>query len=335
MRSLADYLDLTVEQARSQWAQILRREQRPRQETFTPVEAILCYALFFVVDPHRYGGSSMHRAPPIVHQLAALFVRPPGSITNKMMNLNGSRANAGAHEWRFFIVMATDPERFPALYNQVLEAARQMGIGSDRLPDFLSLDGITEQELLGQDELSSRTLEAVLVVKAAKKRTQLLAGEAETMRLVEQEVRLGQHRFAGAVLDNYAHSCGFCGFAPRSLPKQGLLVASHIKPWSVSDDKERLDPANGVAACPTHDAAFDRGLITVNGGLRVHRAPPLERSSRSDPGVDQYFGPSLLASLAVPESGERPGDGYLAWHNEHVYQGELVTHGQRRLDATS
>jgi putative restriction endonuclease len=68
-----------------------------------------------VVDPHKYGGASMHRAPPIVRDLAALFVRPPGSITNKMMNLDGSRPNAGAHDWRFFVELATDPARFPHL----------------------------------------------------------------------------------------------------------------------------------------------------------------------------------------------------------------------------
>lgn len=70
MGALGDYLDLKAEQARSQWGQILRRQPRPRQEAFVPVEAVLCYALFFVVDPHRYGGASMHRAPAIVHDLA-------------------------------------------------------------------------------------------------------------------------------------------------------------------------------------------------------------------------------------------------------------------------
>ena len=84
---------------------------------------MLCYALFFVVDPHRFGGASMHRAPPIVHTLAALFVRPPGSVTNKMMNLDGSRKNAGKHEWQFFVEMATSPDRFPAFYNTVVIAA--------------------------------------------------------------------------------------------------------------------------------------------------------------------------------------------------------------------
>ncbi len=324
MRALNDYLDLTVEQARAQWGQILRRQPRPRQEAFTPVEAVLCYGLFFVVDPHRYGGSSMHRAPAIVHDLAKQFLRPAGSITNKMMNLDGSRANAGSQEWRFFVELATDADRFPHLYNVVLLAARDMGITAAMLPDFLSLEGIDEFDLLGQEELSPRTLETVIEVKAAKRRMELVASEAETMRMVEQAVRMGQHRFAGAVLSNYQHSCAFCGFAPRSMPGNGLLLASHIKPWAVSDDRERLDPLNGVAACPTHDAAFDAGLITVNGGLRVHRAPPLKASSTTDPGVDLYFGDALHLALLVPEGGSHPSPAYLKWHRDHVYQGDLA-----------
>ncbi|WP_407664684.1 HNH endonuclease [Micromonospora tarensis] len=37
-----------------------------------------------------------------------------------------------------------------------------------------------------------------------------------------------------------------------------MLVASHIKPWRVSTHAERLDPRNGLAACPTHDACKAR-----------------------------------------------------------------------------
>ena len=326
VRTLGDYLDLTVEQARSQWSQILRRQPRPRQEPFTPVEAILCYGLFFVMDPHRYGGGSMHRAPEILHDLAGLFVRPPGSVNNKMMNLDGSRKNAGAHEWRFFIEMAADPDQFPHLYNRVLVAARDMGVRPDRLPDFLALEGVKNFDLLGQEELSRQhSLDAVLEVRAAKKRVRLLATDEDTTRMAEHEIRVGQHRFAKQVLENFDHSCGFCGFSPRSIPGNKLLVASHIKPWAVCDDRERLDALNGVAACPTHDAAFDTGLITVNGGLRVHRAPKLEASTRADPGVEQYFGQALQSMLVIPEESERPGDSYLAWHREHVFQGIVAT----------
>ena len=102
-------------------------------------------------------------------------------------------------------------------------------------------------------------------------------------------------------------------------------MASHIKPWAVSDDVERLDPHNGVAACPTHDAAFDSGLITINGGLRVHRSPSLERSAAADPKVDAYFGDTLAARLLVPDGADGPGRPYLDWHHEHVYQGELAS----------
>ena len=322
MRSLSDYLDLTVEQARSQWGQILQRQPRKRQEPFTPVEAILCYGLFFVVDPHRYGGGSMHRAPQIMHDLARLFVRPPGSITNKMMNLDGSRAHAGKHEWQFFLEMASGSDRFPQLYQRVVLAARDIGIGSDRLPDFVTADG--DFDLLGQDELSQRTLETVVATRAATHRVRQLAGESNTTRLVEQTVRLGQHRFARSVLENYDHTCVFCGFSPRSLPRHKLLVASHIKPWAACNDWERLDVCNGVAACGVHDAAFDTGLITVNGGLRVHRARSLQMSVRNDPGSDNYFEAVLRAKLVLPTEAHRPGDSYLEWHQERIYKGKLV-----------
>ncbi len=323
MRSLGDYLELTEDQARSQWGRILRRRPRSRQEPFTPVEVILCYALFFVVDPHRFRGSNATEAPPLVHDLARLFVRSPGSITVKMKNLDGSMKHAGAHEWRFFAELAADGSRFAPLYNLVLHAARDVGIGDAALPDFLSLEGVGDFDLLGQEELlGQRTFDAVVAVQAEKIQARLVAELAETVRIAEQAVRIGQHRFAAAVLDNYAHSCAFCGFAPRSMPKHKLLIASHIKPWADSDDRERLDPRNGVAACPTHDAAFGSGLITVNGGLCVHRSPRLERSVKIDPGVGLYFGRALQPSLMVPAGAEPPGEAFLSWHLEHIYVGD-------------
>jgi len=320
---LGDYLDLTEEQARTQWGQILQRQPRPRQQPFTPVEAVLCYALFFVVDPHKYGGASMHLAPQIVHTLSDLFVRTPGSITSKMLNLDGSRKNAGANEWGFFVELATNPELFPRLYNVAILAARDMGINTERLPDFLAMEGIDEMDLLGQDEISSRTLQAVIEANIAEHRTRILANDELTSALVEQKVRLGQHRFARDVLSNYKHSCAFCGFSPRSIPKSRLLIASHIKPWADSDSSERLDPLNGVAACPTHDAAFDSGLITVNGGLKVHRSPLLVASSERDPHVSDYFGEALRPTLLVPAGSMHPSSRYLSWHHEHIYQGKI------------
>ncbi len=88
------YTTLTTSDIQAQWARIVARYPLPqglRQETYLPVETLLCYGLFFVFDPHRYGGDTVDKASPVVRMLAALFRRSPASILFKMFNLDGSR----------------------------------------------------------------------------------------------------------------------------------------------------------------------------------------------------------------------------------------------------
>lgn len=59
---------------------------RQRQVPFNAVEKVLCYGLFSVCDPHRYGRANIQTVPESVKQLADFFRRTPGSITNKMLN---------------------------------------------------------------------------------------------------------------------------------------------------------------------------------------------------------------------------------------------------------
>ncbi|MCQ3808274.1 MAG: hypothetical protein OXB92_00345 [Acidimicrobiaceae bacterium] len=319
MPSLAALLELTDEEARRQWGRILQRADRSRQEPYTPVEVVLCCALFRVVDPHRFGGRNIHLIPEEVARLAELFKRSTRSINIKMLNLDGSRPNGAASDVPFYDAMAADPVHFTALYECVLLAARHMGIDPSRLPDFIERDTAGNAVMLGQDSLPHGALMEAVEVAAARLRVrQLAADDTQTFRVAEQKIRLGQHRFARSVLENYGHQCAFCDFAPRSLPRKKLLIASHIKPWSASNDTERLDAANGVASCPMHDAAFDVGLITVNGGLRVHRARSLRHSLAVDDGVDHGFGSTLRPTLRKP-SRASPDNTYLTWHQEHVY----------------
>ena len=79
-----------------------------------------------------------------------------------------------------------------------------------------------------------------------------------------------------------------------------------------------------VAACGVHDAAFDTGLITVNGGLNVHKARSLQKSVQNDPGSDNYFEAVLRTKLVLPAEAIRPGDPYLKWHQERIYKGKLA-----------
>ncbi|WP_295120816.1 HNH endonuclease [uncultured Chitinophaga sp.] len=55
------------------------------------------------------------------------------------------------------------------------------------------------------------------------------------------------------------------------LSDKRLLIASHIKPWRVSSNKERLDGNNGLLLSPHIDKLFDKGWISFSeeGGLLV------------------------------------------------------------------
>lgn len=326
MKELADYLDLTEHDARAQWQRVLRRTPMPRQEAFLPIEAILCFGLFFLLDPHRYGGANIHQVPAEAHAIARLLCRTPGSLTSKMLNLEGARPNAGRLEPVVYLRLSADLDLFVHLFSRVIGAARSEGIGTDALPDFLGVEG-GAIEVLGQDEIAEGDLEVLFdeqrdAIRQMMDSFQL--DERETNRLVEQRARLGQHRFAREVLRNYDHRCGFCGFAPRSIPRRRMLVASHIKPWRVSTNRERLDPRNGVAACPVHDSAFDSGLLAINGEYRIHRSDRLEASLAADEGSEHYFGEAILRSrLLVPEHGA-PLRKYVDYHKTHVFAGRAT-----------
>src|SRR5690606_29110952 len=95
MAGLDDFLNLTPAEARAQWRRIAGRVPRERQERFLPVEVILCYGLFRITDPHRFGGRNLDRVPHEVARLAGALQRPPRSLLNKMLNMDGSLANAG------------------------------------------------------------------------------------------------------------------------------------------------------------------------------------------------------------------------------------------------
>jgi len=70
--------------------------------------------------------------------------------------------------------------------------------------------------------------------------------------------RLGQGRFRDALL-KWHRGCVLCGLKERA-----LLLASHIKPWAVADNAERLDPEHGLLLCPVSDRLFDAGFISFD-----------------------------------------------------------------------
>ena len=207
---------------------------------------------------------------------------------------------------------------FTHVYRVLLYAARAEGIGPDRLPDFLGLEDGGEMELLGQEELGTMDTEDL-----SGDRSDGQDGEppdSETMRIIAAAARVGQHIFAQNVLSNCGERCVFCRLRPSAFGGRRMLMAGHIKPWRDSTSRERLDLTNGLAACPSHDVAFDTGLLTIHDDLRITLATTLSEAVRDDPLARQYYGsPPLQAILQLPETARRPRAAYLKWHRRHVF----------------
>ena len=322
MAELADYLDLTVSQARRQFRELkLRRPVASgRQAVFLPVETLLCLAVSFRINHRRFGGSTAHLAPEPIPSLARLFSRPPSSILAKMANLDGSRSHGGKHDILAGAVLRDEPAHFTHIYRTLLTAARAEGISQHRLPDFLGLEHDGEFDLLGQDELGPSALENAFKDQIAKAAAEGTWTEQQTERILLAAARVGQHLFALNVLANCGGRCVFCGLNPGPFGRKRMLVAGHIKPWKDSTSAERMDLRNGLAACPSHDVAFDTGLLTVDASLQVHVSGALANAVRADPLTRQYYGrPPLRDAILLPDQAQLPGRKYLDWHRTNVF----------------
>jgi len=81
--------------------------------------------------------------------------------------------------------------------------------------------------------------------------------------LANVKIRIGQSEFRSLVLSNFQSKCCLSGIF-----EEGLLVASHIIPWS-HDKSKRGDPANGLCLFIEFDKYFDKGLISISDDFSV------------------------------------------------------------------
>jgi hypothetical protein len=103
---------------------------------------------------------------------------------------------------------------------------------------------------------------------------------SETTREALTKSRIGQGRFREEVMALYGGRCLVTGFGEK-----GLLRASHVKPWSDSNNLERLDPYNGLLLSPSYDAAFDAGYITFENDGTIQFSSQLSKEAFESIGI--------------------------------------------------
>lgn len=131
----------------------------------------------------------------------------------------------------------------------------------------------------------------------------------------ETKVRVGQYFFRMSVLTAYGNACCI-----TKMKKPELLVASHIKPWRVSNEKtERTNPRNGLCLNSLHDRAFDKGLITIDKDYRIVFSKGLLDVEMDEYTHDWFFSYEH-EKIKLPDK-FFPGREFIEYHNDVIFQG--------------
>ncbi|MDA3910627.1 MAG: HNH endonuclease [Bacteroidales bacterium] len=134
---------------------------------------------------------------------------------------------------------------------------------------------------------------------------------AEKERLVK--TRVNQHYFREVVLANYSNQCAITGI---DLPE--LLNASHIIPWS-KNEKERLNPTNGICLSKLYDAAFDRGLIGIKPNYEFIFSRKIKEKTNTEY-FKLHFGFLAGQKIKLPQR-FKPNKQFLEYHLDEVFLG--------------
>lgn len=128
----------------------------------------------------------------------------------------------------------------------------------------------------------------------------------EKERLVK--VRLNQSLFRTMLLATYNSKCCITQIANKE-----LLVASHITPWS-KDEKNRLNPMNGLLLNALHDKAFENGLITITEDYLI-KISSLFKKKDTPESIRQLFLDFDGKQICLPDK-FLPSKEFLKIHNE-------------------
>lgn len=128
----------------------------------------------------------------------------------------------------------------------------------------------------------------------------------ETEKTAVVKSRVGQGLFRKKVIDKYDGKCIITGIASKK-----LLIASHIKPWAVSNNTERLSEDNGLLLSPTFDKLFDYGLITFTNAGKVFVSSQIPQSDINKLNLTRDLYYDLKATQKTYE--------YLDYHRDMIF----------------
>lgn len=143
--------------------------------------------------------------------------------------------------------------------------------------------------------------EQLIVQKIAKEKF-LTETEKETII----KARVGQGKYRKSLLDKYDSRCIITGISQNK-----LLIASHIKPWAICNNEERIDVENGLLLCANMDRLFDSGLITFRDDGKMYISSFVGEENRVRLNIANDIVVDLHTSKRMLE--------YLEYHRDVLY----------------
>jgi hypothetical protein len=129
---------------------------------------------------------------------------------------------------------------------------------------------------------------------------------SSSVKIQTVKARIGQGKYRQDLLKQ-------CPFCPITLVSDDrLLIASHIKPWAVSDSSEKIDPKNGFMLTPTADHLFDSGFITFEDTKKMIISPWL-----SKPTIQRL---NLRAGQSIEHLPISGRERYLDYHRKNIFK---------------
>lgn len=117
----------------------------------------------------------------------------------------------------------------------------------------------------------------------------------QTERQSLLNVRIGQTQFRSALVEHWNGRCALTGC--DLLP---TLVASHIRPWAMSNDEQKLDPFNGLLLSANADRLFDQGLMSFDSAGRVLLKPLVTDQHLAALGLSRELSITVLSEEHLP-----------------------------------
>ncbi|MDP5169164.1 MAG: HNH endonuclease [Bacteroidia bacterium] len=228
----------------------------------------------------------LHKGNPEVIHLANLIGRTPGSVAFKLVNFASLDPSLQARG----IKGAQNASKLDlAVWNEFYHNWDQLPFESEKL---LSQYERTTVEELNQLDISQLPQEG-------KVRSQVV------------QARVNQNFFRSMVIAAYNNQCCITGLA-----NSNLLIAGHIRPWAL-DEKNRMNPRNGIAINSLHDKAFEQGLITILPTYKIKISSALKK--QKDAVTKDFFLRYDNESIFLPKR-FYPDKAFLEYHNDERFQ---------------